>query len=45
MYSINISNYIKPLTSENINNLQFPDLNITDKIKDLTKMKIKLKLH
>lgn len=42
MYSINISNYINPLTSENIKNLQFPELNITDDIKDLTKMKLSI---
>jgi len=42
MYSINLSKYIKPLTSQNINNLQFPELNITDEIKDLTKMKLSI---
>ena len=42
MYAIDISKYIQPLTEQNIVSLNFPDLNITDDIKDLTKMKLNI---
>lgn len=42
MYSIDISKYIVPLTNDNINQLKIPDLNITDELHDLTKMKLSI---
>lgn len=40
MYSISVQNYIQTLTQENINYLYFPDLNMTDTIPILNKMKL-----
>lgn len=42
MYAIDISKYIVPLTIDNINQLKIPDLNITDELHDLTKMKLSI---
>ena len=42
MSSIDIARFITPLTTENIDNLHFPDLYITDEIKDMTKMKLSI---
>ena len=40
MYSISVQDYIKTLTQENIDSLYFPDLNMTDPIPILNKMKL-----